>query len=58
MEQNVIQINGGITMNVDTCVKNVIYMKKIVWNPYTCSWKIFSKDYEWFSNYMWYEIIE
>ena len=46
MEQNVIQINGGITVNVDTCVKNVIYMKKIVWNPYTCSWKIFSKDYE------------
>ena len=37
MEQNVIQINGGITINVDMSVKNVIYVKKIVWNPSTCN---------------------
>ena len=30
MEQNVTQINGGITINVDTSVKNVIYVKKIM----------------------------
>ena len=30
MEQNVFQINGGITMNVDVSVKNIIYVKKIV----------------------------
>ena len=30
MEENVIQINGGITINVDVNVKNVIYMKKIM----------------------------
>ena len=29
MEENVIQINGGITMNVDVSVKNIIYAKKI-----------------------------
>ena len=28
MEQNVIQINGGITINVDVSVKNTIYAKK------------------------------
>ena len=28
MEQNIIQINGGITINVDVSVKNIIYMKK------------------------------
>ena len=28
MEQNVIQINGGITINVDVSVKNIIYVKK------------------------------
>ena len=27
-EQNVIQINGGITINVDVSVKNVMYVKK------------------------------
>ena len=26
---NVIQINGGITINVDVSVKNVMYVKKI-----------------------------
>ena len=29
MEENVIQINGGITINVDVSVKN-IYVKKII----------------------------
>ena len=28
MEENVIQINGGITMNVDVSLKNVMYVKK------------------------------
>ena len=37
MEKNVIQINGGITINVDVSVKNIIYVKKIVWNPDTCN---------------------
>ena len=30
MEENVIQINGGITIDVDVNVKNVIYVKKIM----------------------------
>ena len=30
MEENVIQINGGITINVDVSVKNIIYMKNII----------------------------
>ena len=30
MEKNVIQINGGITINVDVSVKNIIYVKKII----------------------------
>ena len=34
MEQNVIQINCGITINVDANVKN-IYVK-MIWNPDTC----------------------
>ena len=29
-EKNVIQINGGITINVDVSVKNIIYVKKIM----------------------------
>ena len=29
MEENVIQNSGGITINVDVCVKNVMYVKKI-----------------------------
>ena len=28
MEENVIQINGGIMINVDVSVKNVMYVKK------------------------------
>ena len=37
MEEIVIQINGGIMINVDVSVKNVIYVKNIVWNPVTCN---------------------
>ena len=29
MRKNLIQINSGITVNVDVSVKNVIYVKKI-----------------------------
>ena len=29
-EQNVNQVNGVITMNIDVSVKNMIYMKKIM----------------------------
>ena len=28
MEENVIQVNGGITMNTDVSVKKIIYVKK------------------------------
>ena len=27
MEENVIQVNGGITINVNVSVKNIIYVK-------------------------------
>ena len=30
MEENVLQINGGITINGDVNVKNVMYVKKII----------------------------
>ena len=30
MEENVTQINGGIRINVDVSVKNVMYVKKII----------------------------
>ena len=30
MRKNLIQTNGGITVNVDVSVKNVIYVKKII----------------------------
>ena len=30
MEENVIQINGGITINVNVSVKNVMYVRKII----------------------------
>ena len=30
MEENVIQINGGITINVHVSVKNVMYVKNIM----------------------------
>ena len=36
--KNVVQINGGTTINVDMSVKNVVYVKKYyVWNPATQS---------------------
>ena len=34
MEKNVIQINGGITINVDLSVKNVIYVKMIIFEAF------------------------
>ena len=30
MEENVIQINGGITINVNVSVENVMHVKKII----------------------------
>ena len=30
MEENVIQINGGITINVDVSVENVMHVKKSI----------------------------
>ena len=30
MGENVVQINGGITINADVRIKNVMYMKKIM----------------------------
>ena len=30
IEENVIQINGGVTINVDVSVKNVMYVKEII----------------------------
>ena len=37
MQENDVQINGGIMINVDMSVKNVMYSKKYVWNPPICS---------------------
>ena len=38
MEENAYQINGGIMINVDVNVKNVMHVKKdYVWNPDTCN---------------------
>ena len=38
MEENAIQINGGIIINVAVSVKKVVYVKNYVWNPakYSC----------------------
>ena len=30
MEQNVVQINGGVTINIDVTVTNIMYLKKIM----------------------------
>ena len=30
MEENVIQVNGGVTINIDVSVKNIMYVKKII----------------------------
>ena len=49
MEQNVIQINGGIITNVDVSVKSIIYMKNIIYgilvDVFVKMEKIFSKYY-------------
>ena len=50
--KNVIQINGGITINADVIVKNIIHTceKGFIWNPSTCICEyistLFSKYYE------------
>ena len=36
MNENIIQVNGGIAINVDVSVKNIIYVKKYIWSPSTC----------------------
>ena len=36
MEQNVILINGGIMINVDVSVKNIMWEKDYVWNTTNC----------------------
>ena len=43
MEKNVIQINGRIMINVDVSVKNVMYVKKMIFNMQLSRWKIFSR---------------
>ena len=37
MEQNVIQINGGTSINIDVSVKSIMYVKNYIWNAATCS---------------------
>ena len=34
MKENVIQINGGIKINVDVNVNNVMYLKRIMFGIY------------------------
>ena len=34
IKENVIQINEGITINVDVSVKNIKYMKKIIFGKF------------------------
>ena len=36
IKENVIQVNGGIMINVDVNVKNIINVKSYIWNPSTC----------------------
>ena len=48
MEENVIQINSGITINVDVSEKNIIYVKKIIFGILVhvfVEMEIFSKYY-------------
>ena len=50
MEQNVIQISGEITTNVDVCVKKFMYVKNIMFGILLyvlVKWKTFSKYYGW-----------
>ena len=37
MKENVTLINGGIMINADLSVKNIMYVKKIIWIPATCN---------------------
>ena len=30
MEENIIRINGATAINIDVCVKSIIYVKKIM----------------------------
>ena len=60
-ERKYIQINGGMTINIDVSVKNVYVKKNYVWIPATCSSEnggIFRKHYEWFSDYVSCEVLE
>ena len=56
--KNVIQIDGGTTINVDVSVKSVIYVKKRLylesWNELLWKWKIFSKYHGLFSDHVWW----
>ena len=48
MEEIVIQINDGTVINVDVSVKNVMYVKKIMFGillHVILKWKIFSQYY-------------
>ena len=48
MEENVIQINGGIMINVNVSVKNIMYVKKVMFGillHVIVKMKIFSKYY-------------
>ena len=36
MEENVIQSNGGITINVDVSARNIMYVKKIMLGILLC----------------------
>ena len=57
MEKNVIQINCGITINVEISVKNVMYVKMFIFGILlyvVVKKKIFSKYYGWFNNYLWW----
>ena len=61
--KNLIQINDRIMINVTVSVKNVMYMKKIIFimlYMWLRKWNIFGKYYGWFSNYVWwnYRIIQ
>ena len=37
--KNVLQINGEITIKVYVSVKSVMYVKRLFWNPSTCSYE-------------------
>ena len=48
MEKNVIQINGGIMININANVRKAMYLKKIMFGillHMLQKWKIFSKYY-------------